>query len=809
MNKYVASLSSLILALTATTAAAQTQRALLIGINTYQPAGTTAQHPAGCIYGRCELGAFQNLDGAVNDAQAMADLLTSPKFGFPANQVALLTNPAPPQPRSGVVVLPASQTDHDGILAAMQKYLVDLPKPGDTVVFYDASHGSLRVNSKGNKLTILVNGKYVHADSTLVPSDAYKGGYDVRDREMSRIFNAALDKGVHITAIFDSCHSGGISRGIGPRYIERTLAYDPRDIGDAPETLPNGDPKPAPTERTDNPALVFSAAQQDQTAKEMPPADKAAEPHGAFTAALIEALQAMPASTPASLIYQRVKAVLEGGSVPDQEPDLDASAARRQQPLFGGKAGDSGKILTAALKADEDGVILDIGRVSGVGVGSEFTAISPNSKGQTVKLHITDLEGIARSTASIVSPSGAAVAAGDVFALTKWIPAEQAPLRIWLWPSNLSEQQILDAAAQVNAAGITSVADPADQPWTHILCWDGTNWTLQKAGAPAPEVLGPQLTAAALKAHLGADAKLWVNLPAPKELADRLIPTDPTSSLKVAPGLKDADYALAGVLTADGPAYAWYHKGELVAGPPASAASDHSAGCSATSQYPVRSDWVTMAGLGDLDSTGGKLVKYSSLLVKVHGWLDLADSPADASSDTYYTLAMVPAGAPAAGSSAQPAQVGQPDAPARQGDQLKMALESTDRVVERRWVYVLDIDCHGRGSLLYPLDFAENQFPNDSDSGRQFVLPGARTLRIGPPYGVDTLILLSTAQPLPDPYALNFEGVATRGARGMDSPLQKLLADTSSGTRGVSGEVPTNWGIALTTMRSVPKQTAQ
>ena len=49
----------LILALTATTAAAQTQRALLIGINTYQPAGTTAQHPAGCIYGRCELGAFQ------------------------------------------------------------------------------------------------------------------------------------------------------------------------------------------------------------------------------------------------------------------------------------------------------------------------------------------------------------------------------------------------------------------------------------------------------------------------------------------------------------------------------------------------------------------------------------------------------------------------------------------------------------------------------------------------------------------------------------------------------------------------------
>ena len=85
---------------------------------------------------------------------------------------------------------------------------------GDTVVFYDASNGSLRLNSKGTKLTVLVGGKYVHADSTLVPSDAYKGGFDVRDLEMARIFNAALDKGIHVTAIFDSCHSVGISRGI-------------------------------------------------------------------------------------------------------------------------------------------------------------------------------------------------------------------------------------------------------------------------------------------------------------------------------------------------------------------------------------------------------------------------------------------------------------------------------------------------------------------------------------------------------------------------------------------------------------------
>jgi hypothetical protein len=779
---------------------AETQRALLIGINTYQPAGTTAEHPAGCIYGRCELGTFQNLDGSVNDAEAMADLLTSPKFGFPATNVVLLTNPAAPQPRPGIKILSADQTTHDGILAAMQKYLVDVPQKGDTVVFYDASHGSLRVNSQGNKLTVLVNGKYVHADSTLVPSDAYKGGYDVRDREMTRIFNAALDKGVHLTVIFDSCHSGGISRGIGPVYRERALAFDPRDINEAPATLPNGDPVPAPSDRTDNAALVFSAAQQDQTAKEMPGGDKATEPHGAFTAALLEALQALPADTPANLVYERVKAVLEGGSVPDQEPDLDASTARRQQPLFGGAAASSGKIRTAALGTGDDGsVSLDIGKVSGVGVGTEFTAMIPNAAGQKVVLRIASLDGIARSSAQVVSPAGAKVAAGDVFEMTKWIPADNPALGIWMWPASLSQADILAAAAQVQASGAALVSDPAEQQWTHVLNWDGSHWMLQQAGAASPVNLGAPLTAQAIKQNLPAGAKLWVNLPPSKELAAKLTPAGSDSAVQLAANMNAALYALTGVVTANGPAYAWYHKSELAAGPPSPNAPAHSPGCSATSQYPVRTDWVPVASADAIDTGGDKLNHYVSLLAKVHGWLELADSPADASTDNFFSLALLPsAGANAVAS----------DQPVHQGDLLKMALQSSDRVVERRWVYVLDIDCHGGGTVLYPKNYAENQFPNDADNGRQIVLPGAPTLRIGPPYGVDTMILLSTAQPLPDPSALNFEGVASRGTRGVASPLEKLLNQTSGGTRGFSGEVPTNWGIGLMTVHSVPKDTS-
>ena len=813
MKRYFGATSLVLFAICCLHVAGQTKRALLIGINTYQPAGTTAEHPAGCVYGRCELGAFENLEGSVNDAQAMADLLTSPKFGFPADKVVLLTNPGPPRPRPGVVVLPAAETTRDGILAAMQKYLVDWPQRGDTVVFYDASHGSLRINSKGTKLQVMVNGKLVHADSTLVPADAYKGGYDVRDREMTRIFNAALDKGIHLTVIFDSCHSGGATRGIGPKVRERTLAFDPRDIAEAPDVLSSGQPRPAPTEREDNPLLVFSAAQQDQTAKEAPPSDTMAEAHGAFTAALVEALQVLPANAPASVVYQRVKAVLEGNGVSDQEPDLDASAARRQQPLFGGQAADSGKVLAAALKTGEDGLVsLDIGRVSGIGLGSEFTSAADAEASKRIVLRVNALDGIARSTAEIVSPAKAKVAPGEIFELTKLVPAETDPLLFWLWPSNLSENDILAAAAQVKAAGAASVSDPAEETWTDILSWDGTSWTLQHATANAPSAtkssttinldtkpsalihLGAKLSADALKQHLQQGAKLWVNLPAPKELAAKLALHLSDSEVKGATDLARANYILTGVLTQDGPAYAWFHKSEFDAGPKASPATDHSAGCSATSPYPVRTDWTALADSTQIDAAGNKLNEFALRLGKVHGWINLSNSANSEAAASYYKLTMVRA----SDESVLPA-----DQPAQQGDRMKMALQSDSAVTDPRWVYVLDIDCHGKGTLLYPINYSENEFPNAGVTEKKFVLPHSLTLRIGPPYGVDTLILLSTAQPLPDPSALNFEGVATRGARGTDTPLQKLLTNTSSGSRGFAEPVPTNWGIDMTTIRSV------
>jgi caspase domain-containing protein len=784
---------------------AQARRALLIGINTYQPAQTTAQHPTGCTGGRCDLPVFENLDGALNDVAAMRDLLVSPKFGFAPATVTVLTNPSLPTSQLPFIALPTAQTTHDGILAAMQKYLVDEPHRGDTVIFYYAGHGSLRLNSQGNKLSLMINGKQVHADSTLVPADAWTGGYDVRDREMTRIFNAALDKGVKLTVIFDSCHSGAFTRGIplGPKVRERMLPYDPRDINEAPDEISaqaNAPPKSAPAERTDNPALIFSAAQQDQTAKESPTTADVHEAHGAFTAALIKALEVLPADAPASVVYQQVNAELEGNGIADQTPSLDAAGARRQQPLFGGAAAQPGKLRAAVVATQDDGsVVLDTGRLAGIGPGSTFVSFGIEDKSKIVTLKVTELDGIAHAKATIAAPAHAPVTVGQVFELDKWSPAPTDPLHFWIWPPTIAEADLQKAIDQIRASGIDSVADPAEQPWTHILLWNSDNWILQRAGDTDAVELGWKLTASALKQHVPPGAKVWVNLPPSQELGGKLKLHEDASMVQGVGDAAGADYVLAGSLTSNGPAWAWYHKAEFEKGPPDANAPRHSPGCSSTSNYPVRTDWVPIADLSSLPDAASKLSDYAARLAKLAGWLRLPSSPG-ASDDDYYHLGFMRATDQTLLGAGQSVQ---------QGDRLKLVLTSSARVLQKRWVYILDIDCHGEGTLLYPLNYSENRFPNDANDQRQIVLPGGPTLKVGAPFGLDTILLVSTSEPLSDPYSLNFKGVATRGGVGPpQSPLERLLSSASSGTRGLDlQEVPTNWAVSISGLESVPAPT--
>ena len=126
--------------------AAQTKRALLIGIDEYAPAKKSITPPAAVDKprglesepSRWDLPVWPTLEGAANDALAMKETLTSPKFGFSKQEpyMKVLTN---------------QQATRQAILDAMRKYLVEEPAKGDVVVFYYAGHGSQRYNSKSTK----------------------------------------------------------------------------------------------------------------------------------------------------------------------------------------------------------------------------------------------------------------------------------------------------------------------------------------------------------------------------------------------------------------------------------------------------------------------------------------------------------------------------------------------------------------------------------------------------------------------------------------------------------------------------------
>ncbi len=251
-------------------------------------------------------------------------------------------------------------------------------------------------------------------------------------------------------------------------------------------------------------------------------------------------------------------------------------------------------------------------------------------------------------------------------------------------------------------------------------------------------------------------------------------------------------YLLVGIVADAGPAYAWYNRGELIAGRQTPAGYGN--GCSPDSAYPIRTDWIpSIAAPGD--DTAATLKRSAAQLAKLNGWLLLPRAAGQ--SDYPYHLALK---RESDGVLTEDKSLSYP------GDRYQMLLQARgDTRTGARWVYVLAIDCQGTGKLFYPQQGGGNRYPQEDGRLDQILLPGGR-FRIGPPYGTDTYVLLSTSTPLANPDVLNFSGVVRGGDRGAPSPLETLLGSTSAGTRGGAVEMPTDWGVEYLQMHSQPKK---
>jgi hypothetical protein len=181
----------------------ESRRAILVGIDNYNPdADTQAQllrdlkpatvkRPA--VEGDARYWRFDDLDGAVNDVRLMKAILQS--LGF-----------------QDFVVLTDQDATADAILAALQKDLVDDAQPGDVRLFYYSGHG--------NHVKNRASTEQQQEDQTLVPADNWRNVPDIRDKEISRILFNAARKGVIVTMVADSCHSGSLA-AFGTRAAKR------------------------------------------------------------------------------------------------------------------------------------------------------------------------------------------------------------------------------------------------------------------------------------------------------------------------------------------------------------------------------------------------------------------------------------------------------------------------------------------------------------------------------------------------------------------------------------------------------------
>ncbi len=799
VNLTIISLAALIIGFSAA-AHAETRRAVLVGIDQYNPdaptrarieaAGKRAIFARPRTEGDSTYWRFESLDGALNDVKLMQAVLEG--LGV-----------------TDFVVLKDQDATADAILSALEHNLVDDAQPGDVRIFYYSGHG----NHVRNMATTERGGE----DQTLVPADNWRDVPDIRDKEISRILWKASRKGVKVTFIADSCHSGSLARGawnaqgktrsssgrrggVAAASLREPVANDPADID--PQTKEPIDP-----ER--NGVLTLAAAQSNEEAHEIATEDG---PHGAFTWALSHALK-YP-NEPMDQILQRVAAEMRSGNIA-QQPVM-GGAGRGTKNFFGQDADPRAGLSILVQSVNGKEIHLRGGTAIGLYPGCRLKTSSQ----PPVTLEISSSDGIAASIAQIVGPGQ--VKPGDLLTVDRWVVPQTAALRVYI-PKPAARDALLKTAAEVGKlrgdASLQWLDDStADRP-THVLSWSGTSWILeQNPAVAAAHDLGLSPSADAVKRLLPAKAKFLFLLPPTPELLASVKLGEADSALVAtkAPGKTQsspagAHYWFAGRWNGSDAEYAWVMPDATEASVREMAGQTRKA-VAGYLPLPIRSDWVKLGATdAEAQGAGASLTEKAIRLARVRAWLTL-ESPPSANSFPYH-LAL------------QDVATGKirDSGDLRDGEKFKLYLRASPDAVKNpqgldvRWVYIFVIDHFGNGSLLFPAPQHGNEgnhlpYAQVGDQPKfDALIPvsGEKTefdFNITTPFGVDSYFLLTSREPLDNPDVLQFEGVRTRGgSRGAGSPLMSLLSDMSEGSRGASrAQLPGTWSIERVSFRSVP-----
>ena len=445
-------------------------------------------------------------------------------------------------------------------------------------------------------------------------------------------------------------------------------------------------------------ALVLSATQDFDRAWEI--RDRDGQMHGVFTWAFIRALRDAPGGETASDTFLRADARMRY-ETPFQEPVLAGPDSARHAPVLGTRKDRRGeRTVVAVEKVQRDGtVVLQGGWANGLAVGTEL-------RSGTTRVVVETMDGLARSAGRLIAGT---THSGALLEVAAWTAPRTQPLRVWM-PRAAGDLAPLARrmAAEAAKRGIRWIDDPTEAAAVHLLRWSDGAWESIDPDGGKSVVKDPLVAMAKLR----KGASLFVQFPGPVDA----LSIDGVVAVARADG---ADYLLAGRYSGGKLSYAWVR--------PAVRSSDRR-----RSGLPVRSEWV---------SSATALREHAQRLRKIQMWHFL-ESPPGARAPYRLALRRVK----------DRAFVG--DGTLTGDERYEIVARAASPRMQPRYFYAFVIDSHGTSTLLYPRD---GSVENRLADARQQVSLG--DFRVGPPYGIDTFILLTTDEPLPSPWILAWDGV--------------------------------------------------
>lgn len=222
----------------------------------------------------------KNLTGCVNDMEAVVAALQK-HFQIPADAVTKITN---------------KDATKIAVVKAFEENLAGPSQAGDTVIFYYAGHGDYTQDMDGDEDD--------NMDEALILSDGdpRKPETWLTDDELARLLTKV--KTPNVLLIFDSCHSGTLSRTTSALAESRSAGFGNQRLQtNATGQMVNPDRFSSSIAKAFPNHLVFSACDASEEANEIRGGDwdkinmPGRKDGGLFTTALLEVLARDPNAT--------------------------------------------------------------------------------------------------------------------------------------------------------------------------------------------------------------------------------------------------------------------------------------------------------------------------------------------------------------------------------------------------------------------------------------------------------------------------------------------------------------------------------